>query len=474
MDGPSLTPATSAERTLGTQDFLWLWFGAAIAITEIWAGGLPGLTTLGLAGGLVAILLGRAIGNGLMAAMAAVGAGTGLPTLVLTRPTFGIRGSYLPAFFNVLQLLGWTAWMIFVGAAYLDTLAGFAGLPRAADVPAMRWLWAALLGGLCAVWALAFIGRTWWRTVERAGGVLLLLLSIAMSVVVWTSYGGAQLWQAGGGSALGILRGMDLVVAMSVSWLPLVADYSRFARTRRGAAAGTFWGYFAGGSWMYAVGLLVALATASATPDQLVIEALAGQGIAWVVLAVALVLLSTVTTTFLDVYSAVVSAQNLWPSIGIRAGNVVVAVLGTLLALTLDAHSYEPFLIAIGAIFLPAFSVVLTDLYLLRRGAVDPGELDRRGGRYWYRGGFNPPALLAWLAGFLVYDWAQGFPALLTFWNTGANLALGLGLPGLVVNPPVTAFPWGASLPCIAASVAAYLLFSWLAGLTSGWQSTES
>jgi len=437
-------PTAPKQRTLGTLDLMLIWFGAATAITEIWAGGLPQLTGLGLALGLVAIVIGRLVGNGLMGAMARIGAGSGLPTMVLTRPAFGIRGSFLPALFNVLQLIGWTGWMLFVGFLYMDILAGYVNLPTAEQAPVMKWVWVILLGALCTLWALG--GSRFWKVAQRTSAVLLFLLTIALTVIVLQQYDFTQLWQSGQGDVLGILSGADLVIAMSVSWLPLVADYSRYAKKQRSGALGTFWGYFIGGTWMYAVGLLVALATTTDSPDQMVIQVMGEQGLGWAVAAVVLVLISTVTTTFLDIFSTVVSVQNLWPRFPEKAGNIVIGALGIVTALFLDVFAYEPFLIAIGAIFLPAFTIVLADFYLVRRRQIYASEIDTHRGSYWYRGGFNWRALTAWLAGFLIFDWARGWSSIAYF----ADQA------GVTLN--VTPWPTGSSLPCIVGTAVVYLL----------------
>ncbi|MCB1185581.1 cytosine permease [bacterium] len=441
-------PVPEGERSLKASDLFFIWFGAAIAISEIWGGGLPSLAGVGLAAGLVAILIGRVIGNGLMGAMAAIGARSGLPTMVLTRPAFGIRGSILPAAFNVIQLLGWTGWMLFVGFLYMDKLAEFTGLPTSADLPAMKYVWIILLGALCMLWAAG--GQKFWRTVQSISAVLLFVLTLAMTWIVLRSNAAPTLDFSGAGP-LQMLAAADVVVAMSISWLPLVADYSRFSNSPRASAAGTFWGYFVGGTWMYAVGLLVASSHGitsfdSITPDGLVIETMGSAGLGWALAAIVLVLISTVTTTFLDIYSCVVSSQSLVPSIRDRTGNIVTGVLGILIALFLDTAIFEPFLLAIGAIFLPIFVIVLLWHYLPRTAQFDPAEIDNRRGPYWYMSGFNLPALLAWIVGFVVYDWARGFGSISYF----AEL-LGITIEG-------NELAIGSSLPCILATAAAYIL----------------
>lgn len=450
----NIAATASKERTLTAFDLAMLWFGAAISIAEIWAGGLPALTALGLGAGLTAIICGRLVGNALLAAMARIGADTGLPTMVLTRPAFGVRGSYLPAVFNVLQLLGWTGWMLFVGYRYMDLLAVNLGLPSGAAAPGMRVLWIMLLGVLCTVWAAG--GRRMWQAVQRWSSIALLLLTVAMTVIVVHRFNIAQLWGAAGWQPLQVVAAADLVIAMSVSWLPLVADYSRYATKGRGGASGTFWGYTIGGVWMYAVGLLVALAGSSQTPDEMVVGVMGGGGMSWAIAAVALVLLATVTTTFLDIYSTVISAQNLWPQIPAKLGTFAVGFIGTAVALTLDVYGYQPFLEAIGAVFLPAFTVVLLNYFVLSRRRVQTTQLALERGVYWYAGGYNWYALVTWAAGFVIYDWARGWTSIGVFTRlAGVELAR---------------TPWeiGASLPCIAVTGVLYLLLAGVFGRQPG------
>lgn len=446
------------ERTLGTLDLMLVWFGAAIAITEIWAGGLAPLTAIGLTFGIVAIILGRLIGNGLMAAMARVGSVTALPTMVLSRSAFGIRGSYILAFFNIVQLVGWTGWMLFVGFLYLDILGSNLGLPGGNN-PEMRYAWIILLGVLCTFWSYA--GKRFWQPAQRISTVLLLALTVAMTWIVVKNYGLAQFLHADFSKIPypGILVGADLVIAMSVSWLPLVADYSRYAKKPSSGARGTFWGYFIGGTWMYAVGLLVALATQTESPDQMVMQVMGSQGMAWAIAAVVLVLLSTVTTTFLDIFSAVVSTQNLFPRLPDKLGSALFGALGIGCALGLDVFAYEPFLLAIGAVFLPAFTIVLVEHYLLAGRKLYLAQFNAKGGSYWYTGGFNLRALIAWAVGFVVYDWAAGFTSI-GYWVGRFHAWFGVGSGEFSGTP----FAYGSSIPCIIATAVVYWLIVQISG----------
>jgi nucleobase:cation symporter-1, NCS1 family len=220
--------------------------------------------------------------------------------------------------------------------------------------------------------------------------------------------------------------GLDLVIAMPISWLPLVCDYSRYSKGTGPALWGTWVGYFIFSSWMYAIGLAAALATQSPTPDSMVLDLMVGFGLA--LPAMIIVLFSTFTTTFLDIYSTAVSALNIWPGLGERRGSLACGILGTVLALVFPATAYEGFLLFIGSVFCPLFGVVLADYFFLRQRryfetGTDPRKI------YWYLWGFNPWAFVAWAAGFAFYHYLQRETA------------------------------WGSSIPSLLAAGLLYLIF---------------
>jgi putative hydroxymethylpyrimidine transporter CytX len=396
-------PVAAADRNLSGPDYFLLWAGAAIALTEIWAGGF--LTPLGLAGGLLAIFLGHVIGNTPLALAGIPGSRHGVPAMVSTRGALGNRGSVLPAMLNVTQLIGWTAVMLWVS--------GHAASRFTPDHPYLtETVWIVLSGILTTGWALA--GHRAWKPLQRAAVILLFLLSAAMTVLVFRSYSLHDLRAMAPAGSLPFMRGMDLVIAMPISWLPLVADYARYATSTRSAFRGTWWGYFAASCWMYTVGLIAALATQSTEPDTMVMQILASSGL--VIPGILIVLLSTVTTTFLDIYSNSVSVLSVFPRLNERAVTLAGGVLGTALALLFTPDQYEPFLLFIGAAFCPLFGIVFADYFILRRGAYRAEDLFQRG-RYWYTGGVNWRGVGAWMAGFVLFQASSRLE-----WTVGASL----------------------------------------------------
>lgn len=198
------------------------------------------------------------------------------------------------------------------------------------------------------------------------------------------------------------MLGLDYVIIMPISWLPLVCDYSRYARSDSGSFWGTWIGYFIVSSWMYVIGLSAALATKSPTPESMVLELMVAFGLA--IPAMIIVLFSTFTTTFLDIYSTSISALNIFPELGEKKGIVIGGALGTIIALIFGDYpeTYTHFLEIIGFIFCPLFGIVLVDFFITKGQRLRTDELFAHGA-YWYTGGVHLTALCSWVVGALVF-----------------------------------------------------------------------
>jgi len=387
-----IKPTGPAERNLSGMDFFLLWAGAAVSLAEIWAGGL--LVPLGITAGIMAVLLGHLIGNTPLALGGIIGSRTGLPTMVSVRPSFGVRGSYFATVLNLVQLVGWTGVMLWIGGKAAEAVWPFPGVGFRG--------WVIVAGIATTLWAV--LGHRFWKWVQRIAVTGLLLLCCVMTYVVFRQYGWDQLTKIPSGGSMPFMVGLDLVIAMPISWLPLVCDYSRFGKSTPAAFWGTWIGYFLVSSWMYVLGLGAALATGSATPESMVLQLMVGMGLA--LPAVIIVLFSTFTTTFLDIYSTAVSSLNIWPGLGERRGSILCGILGTALALVFPATAYEAFLLFIGSVFCPLFGVVLADFFFLRRKSHIEQPFHRQD-LYWYSAGFNPWAFVSWGTGFGLYHILQ-------------------------------------------------------------------
>ena len=282
-----IEPIPQGERNLRGVDFFLLWAGAAISLAEIWAGSL--LVPLGLGLGLLANILGHLIGNTPFALGGVIGSRWGIPTMVSVRPSFGVRGASFAAGLNVLQLIGWTAVMLIVcggAAGAISRSYGFSNPP----------FWILFSGIVTTLWAL--VGHRIWKWLQRVSVAALVLLCMVMTIILFLEVGWEKLLLIPRNRDFSFMTGMDLVIAMPISWLPLVSDYSRFATHSKSSFWGTWIGYFLVSSWMYLIGLAASLATQSPDPSGIVMNLMVKFG--WVLPALIIVLFSTFTTTFLD------------------------------------------------------------------------------------------------------------------------------------------------------------------------------
>ncbi|MGE5577850.1 MAG: putative hydroxymethylpyrimidine transporter CytX [Syntrophothermus sp.] len=400
----------ASRRNLTGVDLALLWFGAAVSMAEILTGGL--FAPLGFGMGLAAILAGHLVGNTLFALGGVIGAREGIPSIVSTRPAFGRRGSYLASILNILQLLGWTAVMIIVAARAVNTIS-----TSLFHLDAQSF-WVVAIGMAVTWWAYA--GSHRWKVINNLAVFLLFVLTLVVTRVV---FGSPRVFSAPPSGQLSFGAGLELAVVLPVSWLPLIADYTRFARSTTGAAWGSWLGYFVGSSWMFVVGLAAALATGAADPVPMMLASNLS------LVALAVVTLATITTTFMDVYSTAVSTLNIFTKGQEKPLTLLAGVLGTVLALYFPMERYENFLYFLGAMFTPLFAVVLADYFLLRRGRLEHAALFAKAGPYEYWNGINLWALAAWGTGVATYYLALG-------WN----------------------FPVGATLPSVAVSALIYLI----------------
>ncbi len=420
-----IDPVPDAGRQLGGFDVGVLWFDLSIGLLVMVTGALL-VPALGLPQALLAIVLGTAIGCAPLALVALAGQREGVPTMVLLRPALGERGSFLPSVLNVVQLVGWTAvefWaMGEVANVASARLFGFES----------RAFWIAAVAVVCTALALGgpvFVVRRW---LQRFGIYVLVGSAAWITFEVVRAGELGAIWEAPGSGGLPFWLAVDLVIVMPISWLPLAADYSRFARPGSRAALGTYVGYALGNAWFYTLGALLVL-VAGASADALgigsAVVALAGGGLVLVAL-----LVGESDNAFADIYSAAVSTQNVVPGMRERRVIVVVGVVGLVLALAFTVERYEVFLFLIGSVFVPLAAVLLADYFVRSRGRYGQATLFARTGVRW--GSFVP-----WAVGFVVYQWSV--PTGPQGWVDAVGEVFGsLGLPFPLLDSRL-----GASIP---------------------------
>ena len=332
------------ERMTSVPENGLIWFGAAVSVAEILTG--ASLAPLGFKAALAALIVGHVIGCALLFCAGIIGARTRKAAMETVRFSFGKAGSVPFAACNVLQLVGWTAVMTFAGAQAAQAL-----------FPIAPWFWCLVIAGLIAVWVCLGITRIGKLNVVVLG--LLFILTIVLSVVVFN--GGTPVVASAATGEMSFGMGVELAIAMPLSWLPLISDYTRTAARPVAATATSAGVYFFVSCWMFVIGLAAALFTGES--DVGVIMLAAGLGAAGLIIVV----LSTVTTTFLDVHSAAVSAKSVVERIPQRGASLIVLAVGTIIAVFMPENGLESFLYLIGSVFAPMISILIVDWFILHR-----------------------------------------------------------------------------------------------------------
>lgn len=357
----------SNEKTSALSGGL-LWFGAAVSIAEILTGAL--IAPLGFTQGIVAIISGHVIGCTLLYFAGLIGANSGMYAMESSRISFGRQGSYIFSVLNILQLIGWTAVMIIGAAKAMSTLSksvmGFEN----------TLFWCAFVGGLIIIWISVGMKNLGKVNIFAVGG--LFVLTILLSTVVFKS---SSVSTHTGFISFGMA--VELSVAMPLSWLPLISDYTRNAKKPKLTTLVSSLSYFVGSSWMYIIGLGAAIYAGNSDIAQILMSA--GLSVA----AMIIVIMSTVTTTFLDVYSAGASFTNISKRVSEKWAAIIVCIIGILIAMFTPIEQYQNFLYLIGSAFAPMTAILLTDYFILKRTEVKQT--------------LNITNIILWIIGFFIY-----------------------------------------------------------------------
>lgn len=421
----------SVPGTLSVLDQLGFWGNLGVSLLGF-AGALSILTPYGappltLAAAVTAIVVGSVLGGAVLGMSLVLGARTGAPSMVLLRGLLGARASFVPTVLNIAQCLGWAVFELVVIADALHALTS-GRLPR--------WVCVLAAGAVTTGLTLRPLGSI--RVLRKYVSVLVVLAMVVLAVGLSRHPMGRV-----SGSWGGFWLAVDAAVALSISWVPLGADYSRHAVNARSAFAGGFLGYGLTQIGCLLMGV-VALTQVRQNPNRIFDLFLAlPLGTA----AFAVLVLRESDQSFANVYSTAISIQNMAPRWDRRLLTALIGVLAVAAALTINISQYTNFLYLIGAVFIPLSGALLA-AWLRTRGAGWNTSPDAPA---------RPGMMGAWAAGFVAYQLVNpgAIPGWSSAWTAAATALHTLGHPWL-----------SASLTSFLVAVVVAVLFTGAPALT--------
>ena len=392
------------ERVFGFRDQMALWFslGVGLLVMQVGAYLMPGLSP-GMAA--LAIIIGSVLGAAILATTARLGQETGQSSAGLIELAFGSAFGKVPVVLNVIQLLGWTAFEIAIMRdSSVAVFKQWTGVESIWAAPLTTALW----GGILLLLMLGSMTSLVRRFLSRIG------LPLVVLSLLWLTYafvsssaakGWSELFSATGTGEMSFWSGVDLVIAMPISWLPLVADYARYGRSATGAQNGTFLGYVIANIWCYALGVLVIL---NQPGDDLVTGLLLAQ---FGLIALSLIILDELDNAYGDLHSGAVSSERLVAGFSLKSRGIVLGIVSIVIASVLPMQSIEPFLLMLSSVFVPLFGVILANYAQIRSASHHQATLAP----------INLVPVLAWIIGVATYhgaalwapDWGSALPSLI-------------------------------------------------------------
>jgi putative hydroxymethylpyrimidine transporter CytX len=371
-----INPVPPKHRILGGFDYFILWSSLGVGLLVFSAGSFLSETPFYHA--LLAIIIGSIAGSVLLSMAGKIGSDHAVPSLIGIRPAFGLYGSYLAAVLNIIQLIGWTTFEILILSKAAEQLTNMH----------VTFVWNIIFGviiTLLGIFGPLFLVKQWlskfaiWIVYASSAIILVTLLFQNLPNVM-----------SGEGKDMSFFVALDIVIAMPISWMPLVSDYNRFAKTSKGAFIGTLIGFSITNIIFYVGGLLFGVGDISSIIIS--IQAILSGFILLVMIV------DEIDNAFADIYSAAISSQSIFHNLNQRHLIIGFSIVSTILAIFVSIEGYEQFLFLIGALFIPLFGVLLTDYFVIKRSKY---QNDMMYGNKIIKIGY--PAIIAWAIGAVVY-----------------------------------------------------------------------
>ena len=433
MEYSAFEKVPQQARTFSFWDQAAFWFSAA-SIPAAWYYGALMAGWQGIMGAIILIFIVNTISMIPWAYLGEIASVTGGSSMAIVRPAFGIKGSVVPSVFYLILGLGWGMVNVFLGAIALSFIFKmWLGFPSYLDPNNLLYMGVYILV-VCVIQGIfAVSGHEWMKKLQWAATIFFVLLGFYQTWVVLTHWNFISLlnWKpvhpltaSVGNFTYPITFALlvDFLIAYNWTW-EFIGDFSRFARTRK---AGT-WGPFIGANlaqfWWFMVGAIavvyLAMTTGAYTPLTADPSSTAvSLGLGW--LAALVILFATVTTNAGNIYASGLGVSNILQGRKTDMKKILISLAVLIFFLSLVpllsqnfVGFFMFFLDFLGAIVVPLWTLTLVDYFIVKKRRYVDDLFKTTKGIYWYKEGWNWPAIIILLSGTVVY-WivAYAFPAL--------------------------------------------------------------
>lgn len=418
-DTGKIQPVRPEARQMGNWDMLATWIGANANNGTWYIGGV--IAAAGMLTASTALVVAGVISYILLAFASYMGYRTGLPAMALTRPSFGVRGSFIPSIINLVQFIGWAAANTFIAAISISVIfKDLLGWPAYGTPGGNRGLIVGILIMSLLHLGSISLGERSVRMIERVGIVLVMLFVIWESVVVFrhVSLSAILAWRPSGHFHMTSGGAIDVLAAFNLAWVTAAADFSRFTKKKQAATTFSFLGANIGLLWFALIGLVATIATAIESgaynpndSDPSTIATKLGLGI----VALLVIVITSTTANAVNLMAAGSALTNMFHRLKLTPALWLVTLIATCVSFIplffstfLDA--FIAFLDMIGMFLGPEIAVFLVDYFFIRKQDYDANEFNRKQGAYWYQAGFNWRAIVSWAFGIAIYFGLKRLP----------------------------------------------------------------
>ncbi len=375
------------EKQTGLFENGLIWFGAAVSVAEILTGTY--LAPLGFAKGMVTIFIGHIIGCAILYVAGVIGGNLRRSAMETTKYSFGANGGKFFAILNVLQLVGWLAILIYDGAISAASILG-----------RHRSIWCIIIGLLIILWVAVGV-----KNLGKLNSIAMILLLVLTILLCWVIFKGNS-YEGLVTSSMTFSAAVELSVAMPLSWMPVISDYTCRAKEPNKASLVSALVYGIASCWMYVIGMGAAIYTNQSDIAQILLKA--GLGAVGLIIVV----FSTVTTNFIAAHSSGVSFKAIFPKIKEKPVSILMTALATLAAILFPMDDISDFLYLIGSVFAPMIAILMADYFVIKKDHSKEGV--------------NLNNLILWGIGFVIYRLLMQveFPCGNTLVDLGITFAL--------------------------------------------------